>query len=237
MDVNIIRSCYRAATVVPIMVCTLLFPASPEAATISFPDEMTPSLVYTSIEETNSSVIPGFTYYGGVGTSGEALTFDANNFRVESFGGVQAVDARISFTVTAKPGKLIDSITVTEGGSAAAFGNGSFVDVHSGGFVLIDGVLSGSESDSYSLSAPAVGLETDFWALSYTFEFAPATEVSISLDNAVFAFAIPEPSGYAFIDKTGVTVDVAVSPVPLPAAAWLFGSALLGLGVVKRKKA
>ncbi len=27
------------------------------------------------------------------------------------------------------------------------------------------------------------------------------------------------------------------SPVPVPAAAWLFGSALLGLGVVKRKKA
>lgn len=28
-----------------------------------------------------------------------------------------------------------------------------------------------------------------------------------------------------------------VSAVPLPAAAWLFGSALLGLGVIKRKKA
>ena len=28
-----------------------------------------------------------------------------------------------------------------------------------------------------------------------------------------------------------------VASVPLPAAAWLFGSALLGLGVIKRKKA
>jgi hypothetical protein len=28
-----------------------------------------------------------------------------------------------------------------------------------------------------------------------------------------------------------------VKPVPLPAAAWLFGSALLGLGALKRKKA
>jgi hypothetical protein len=31
--------------------------------------------------------------------------------------------------------------------------------------------------------------------------------------------------------------NVAVSPVPVPAAAWLFGSALLGLGAMKRKKA
>ena len=77
---------------------------------------MTSSLVYSSIEETNGSAIPAFSYYAGVGTSGEALTFDANNFRVESFGGVQAVDARISFTVSAKPGQLIDSVTVTKGG-------------------------------------------------------------------------------------------------------------------------
>ena len=31
--------------------------------------------------------------------------------------------------------------------------------------------------------------------------------------------------------------QVIVNAVPLPAAAWLFGSALLGLGIVKRKKA
>jgi hypothetical protein len=33
------------------------------------------------------------------------------------------------------------------------------------------------------------------------------------------------------------TVAGSITVVPLPAAAWLFGSALLGLGVVKRKKA
>jgi hypothetical protein len=34
-----------------------------------------------------------------------------------------------------------------------------------------------------------------------------------------------------------VAMDVDVSAVPLPAAAWLFGSAILGLGFVKRRKA
>jgi hypothetical protein len=36
-------------------------------------------------------------------------------------------------------------------------------------------------------------------------------------------------------NRDGVSLSVAA--VPLPAAAWLFGSALLGLGVIKRRKA
>jgi hypothetical protein len=209
------------------------FSGTAKAAMHVFPDQMTANLVYSSIEETNGSIIVGYTYYGGVGTSGEALTFEANNFRVESFGGVEAVDARVSFTVTAKPGQLIDSVTVTEGGRAAAFGEGSFVDVHTGGFALIDGNLSGSESDSYSLAAPAVGLATDFWELSYTFNFEPTDEVSISLDNALFAFAIPEPNGYAFIDKKGFIINVGTVPEPSSALALLFAS---GAGVCVRRR-
>lgn len=34
-----------------------------------------------------------------------------------------------------------------------------------------------------------------------------------------------------------VAMDVQVEAVPIPAAAWLFGSALLGLGAIKRRKA
>jgi hypothetical protein len=41
----------------------------------------------------------------------------------------------------------------------------------------------------------------------------------------------------SFTSYTGALEIASVSAVPLPAAAWLFGSALLGLGVVKRKKA
>ena len=51
----------------------------------------------------------------------------------------------------------------------------------------------------------------------------------------------PHDVDYTFSDSSGyVTGGVAYitpSQVPIPAAAWLFGSALLGLGVVKRKKA
>jgi len=39
------------------------------------------------------------------------------------------------------------------------------------------------------------------------------------------------------LDGVGIVgSDFVASAVPVPAAAWLFGSALLGLGVVRRKK-
>jgi hypothetical protein len=67
----------------------------------------------------------------------------------------------------------------------------------------------------------------------------------------LFAYA-PLPSGYvgySWNGLFGVTEEIPIpslsfpitfavaSPIPVPAAAWLFGSALLGLGVVKRRKA
>ena len=223
----------RLSATVALVGLAISFSGTAKAAVVTFPDEATSSLFYSSIEETNGSVVPGFTYYGGVGTSGEALTFQANEFRVESFGGVQAVDARISFTVTAKSGLPIRSISISEGGRAAAFGEGSMVDVQSGGFVLIDGMLSDSQSADYSLPAPATGLAREFWGFEYTFNFAPAEEVQVSLDNALFAFAIPEPNGYAFIDKKGVIINVSVVPEPSSALALL---AVSGVGVCVRRR-
>jgi hypothetical protein len=223
----------RYTAAVALVAFAIIASGTAKAAMHVFPDQMTTNLVYSPIEETNTSIIMDFTYYGGVGTSGEALTFAANEFRVESFGGVEAIDARVSFTITAKPGQLIHSVTVTEGGRAAAFGEGSFVDVHSGGFALIDGFLSDSKSDHYSLPAPAVGLATDFWELSYTFNFDPTDEVSISLDNALFAFAIPDPNGYAYIDKKGVIINVGLVPEPSSALALLVAS---GVGVCVRRR-
>ena len=38
-------------------------------------------------------------------------------------------------------------------------------------------------------------------------------------------------------NRGGVSLRLTINPVPIPAAAWLFGSALLGLVGVKRKKA
>jgi hypothetical protein len=72
-----------------------------------------------------------------------------------------------------------------------------------------------------------------------------ATFDILSADTILGEFAFLDFGGQGFtwdvsyiLDGAGTDyVRLTVSSVPIPAAAWLFGSALLGLAVIKRKKA
>jgi hypothetical protein len=70
--------------------------------------------------------------------------------------------------------------------------------------------------------------------------FTGAASVYIAVDNG---FANPDPAstcrteGGINICSTGILTFAGVAEVPVPAAAWLFGSAVLGLGTLKRRKA
>ena len=59
-----------------------------------------------------------------------------------------------------------------------------------------------------------------------------------TLTGATNAQVIDITSPFSTVNGVGIEGSnfVATSAVPVPAAAWLFGSALLGLGVVRRKK-
>lgn len=55
----------------------------------------------------------------------------------------------------------------------------------------------------------------------------------VDMANTAF-LSIDMDEGVSFSSESGVLLT---SPVPLPAAAWLFGSALLGLGAIRRRRA
>lgn len=98
----------------------------------------------------------------------------------------------------------------------------AFDDRDPGQFSILtsnDGFTFGSIFDSSTLGFS--GNLSAGQTVQATFDTATARYVKLELTN-----------GGAAIDEVEI-----MSPVPLPAAAWLFGSALLGLGVIKRKKA
>ena len=62
----------------------------------------------------------------------------------------------------------------------------------------------------------------------------PDVTEGISLELVAICGGVPGCQSNIFWDNISITADVAA--VPVPAAAWLFGSALLGLGGLARKR-
>ncbi len=82
-----------------------------------------------------------------------------------------------------------------------------------------------SSSNNRLDSLDPLGRYWDTGILNY--EFA-GIQGEITLDSVTLSFNYEENPDW---------IAPAPSEVPIPAAAWLFGSALLGLGAMKRKKA
>lgn len=115
-----------------------------------------------------------------------------------------------------------------------------------------------SEEEASDIVAAAVIVLNDSSVLNTSIAGNPVTSISEDT-NLLLPFALdsgkvrlfeldwaeplrwrPQPVGPFPVNPTDFLPDTAwirVSPVPLPAAAWLFGSALFGLVAVKRKKA
>ena len=54
--------------------------------------------------------------------------------------------------------------------------------------------------------------------------------------SGVYTIAVGGESGFPLAGTFAYTMDVSIAPVPLPAAFWLLGSALAGLGVFGRRR-
>ena len=102
-------------------------------------------------------------------------------------------------------------------------------------------VFSLGSFDTYSLATSLgtfvlTGYRTDGSSVSTTFTGTGSPQ-TISLDNdwTGLTSVVFDPQYYS--DLGHVIDNIEVSVVPVPATAWLFGSALAGLGWIKRKHA
>jgi fibronectin-binding autotransporter adhesin len=164
----------------------------------------------------DSVVIEGGTLQGN-GTINAPVTVNGGTLGAGNSIGALTIDG----TLTLNGGTLLTEI----GGTA----NGTYdVLTVTGDVNLVGGTMSFSFGDGFAAQA---GNE---W------EFLKGNVIG-SLENMIFNFSsIPQGLNYV-VSKTATGLKLSAvqnqaPPVPVPAAAWLMGTSLIGLGAIKRRK-
>ena len=155
---------------------------------------------------------------------------------VDETGASDAAFDQISFKITAAPNEVITSVSFIEAGDIFITGSG---------FVFVTGAMT-VNSETVSLGSTQLfrtqaidttfTLDSDGQGTPITIDLAtPLNEVEVTITNSLVASAFG-PNSSASIEKTLATVGVETTVVPLPPAAWMMGSALLGLAAIRRKR-
>ncbi|MDD2740145.1 MAG: VPLPA-CTERM sorting domain-containing protein [Methylomonas lenta] len=161
-----------------------------------------------------------------------------------------------SATLVVSGGQLMGATGVDVGGTSynVSFLDGSCDSLFSGCTSLAFTTLESAHTASNALLSQVFqgvyggdptltnGVESSIVGYIYTPYSTVSTNVNLSIAvNQPGLHYVYNASILANADTTGATQQVyavwSPSPVPLPATAWLFGSALMGLGIIKRKKA
>jgi hypothetical protein len=167
------------------------------------------------------------------GMNPNKLVIGLDNFSASASGGGTVVSNAydtIAFDIVAPTNYVITRIDYVETGATNRSGNGATIAT---GSWTVGGITS--SFDSVIGTSPT----TNFgWSFTPFREFDVSeglTDVAVSITNQITAFAV-NPGDSASIEKTGASVLVTLTLVPIPPAFLLFGSAVVGLLVVGRRR-
>jgi len=198
----------------------------------------------------NAAVNSGITLFGAPSllTNSNSLIFTPTAFSAESAdSGFETVKAVFQFSrVYTLDGTEILDITVSESGDYRIIGGGlvsssirlQSVDRVNDGGGLFPQVAVTSPIANFNTGTPT-GVTPANWELTASISPAAvfqdlASVVDLQIQNLLDAFTFA-PGDQAFIQKKLVITTTSV--VPVPAAALLFGSGLVGLGFLRRRQA
>ena len=197
----------------------------------------------TTICYTFDDAQPAIAEFGAPTLVGDSLEFSPGIFKAESMNGAGTDELGSLFIfdeIYSISGDDIERITISESGE---------YDINSDGEVSAEIILSvvnlaptvpppenGMSSALFSTTGDSGGEQV--WDLTAIFdvqsEFVlPANSLAMTLENTLTAIADTEVED-AWIEKSFVLTAAAV---PVPAAVWLFGSALGLIGWMRRRKA
>lgn len=184
-----------------------------------------------------------FTVVSNTGFGTETVAGDSISFAPSLFafafansgnpsGGVTGSIAQggVQLQITALGNNRITSVTYTEGGEYTITGPSGLVVAT--GFVRVGGAETGF--------VPFVGsgtTTTTSWPdISVTASLPSVQSVLVDVSNILVAYVSnPLSNDSAAIEKLTAGIEVTTQVVPIPPAVWLFGSALLGVGMLRRR--
>jgi hypothetical protein len=190
------------------------------------------ALVTVSDVATISGLFTGASASDGANPGDVVVDIGLSNFKADVSGGPDSDSAfdTISFTLTAADGFFITGLSykedvaasVSNGGVAIATGSFTY-----NGIPLNLGVVNLFSPSGTTSSTGTLGVNNAVFQ-------TPLTSVDIVITNSLFA-ATFGPDSAASISKSLASLTVTTAAVPVPAAAWLFGSALVGLVTIGRR--
>jgi hypothetical protein len=235
----------RAAVAVAGVVGAIAAPLPANAAIVSL---CGPNICYEY--DNNPGVNAGITLFGAptLLSGSDTLEFTPTAFSASAVnGGIQTTTATFQFSrVYSLSGAEIVSFTVNESGDYRIINGGTVsaslrlqsVDkVNNGLGGSFPEVTVSSPIPNWNTSTPT-GLVFQNWSLSASLTPAAtfqdlASVVDLQIQNTLDAFTFASGQ-QAFIQKK---LTLVTSVVPVPAAVWLFGSALAGIGFLRRRAA
>jgi hypothetical protein len=153
---------------------------------------------------------------------------------LKQFGG----DAGATQSIAASAGDLVEASVYAISYTGDPFNNLALLQIAyfdaGGGFLSVDEIFADTlGNQAYDLSVPQDGDPASDWTLMEVAGIAPTGTASAQILLLHILTDGTPAGGSIFWDDANLTA----SAVPVPAAVWLFGSGLLGLvGVARRRK-
>ena len=196
-----------------------------------------------------------FTYddsslFGEATVVGNALIFDPANFRTESANDAGTVLLSETLNIEVEvitPGKRIEQLRLFEAGDY--YRSSDTAEVRVSGYIQVvsktqldSSFLPYFESEVFNLGPDELTTtgSTNTWAGDVAIDLASVsgwgsdTAVRATIQNNLIAQAYGVDT--AWIQKKASAVGLEVTLVPVPAAVWLFGSGLVGLVALARRR-
>jgi len=145
-----------------------------------------------------------------------------------------------SVFVVAKDGYSFSSIDILESGTYQTTGNGS-VDLTASLQVIDSDNIFTNATNFLDISDLTLS-GANVWDASLGYDMTTAmwdstNSIQLTLTNTLFAIS-PDANSTAVINQTlaGSSMGMSINTIPVPAALWLFGSGLIGLAGIARRK-